>query len=77
MKTVSIKRSGTVEEMPIEEFSKWMCLVEAFYYLENKAEELSVSLDKMIQVGAINQYIKERYPAMLADVRFEVENGIL
>lgn len=69
------KTDGTVESMPITEFSRWMCLLEAFEILNNKATELKLDVSDLIKPLAIDEYIKERYPAMLHDVECELKLG--
>ena len=64
--------NGTVESMSVEEFTRWMCLVEAFDILEKKATELSLDVNKLIKPLAVENFIKERYPSMLHDVECEV-----
>jgi len=69
------KKDGTVEYMSLSEFSRWMCLVEAFYILEEKAKDLKIDVTNLIKPLAIDDYIKERYPAMLHDVECELKLG--
>ena len=71
------KHDGTVENMTVEEFSRWMCLVEAFHFLEIKAEELKVDLSALIKPLAIKNYIKDRYDSMKHDVECELKLGNL
>ena len=70
-------KSGKDEKMPIEEFARWMCLLEAFDFIEQKAAQLKVDVEDMIKPLAIEAYINERHPAMLADVKAEIKMGIL
>lgn len=71
------KKDGSVEEMSLNEFSRWMCLVEAFFFIEKKAKELNVNIDKMLKPLAIEQYIKDRYEAMRHDIQVEISLGKL
>jgi hypothetical protein len=73
---INIKRKdGSTESMPIEEFSRWMCLVEALYFIEVKAKELKVDMNSMIKPLAIDMYIKERFEAMKHDIQCEHRLG--
>lgn len=73
---IIIKRgNGIVEEMSNEEFTRWMCLVEAFHFIEEKAKDLKVDPFHMIKPLAIESYIKARFPAMLYDVECELLLG--
>lgn len=79
------KRDGSIEEMSIEEFTRWMCLVEAFDFIEQKAKELKVDWLDMIKPLAIETYIHGnvaqgvdgRYLSMLHDVKCEHELGLI
>ncbi len=72
------KRDGSIEYMSVEEFSGWMCLVEAFHFIEKKAEELNLeNVERLLKPLAIEQYIAERRPSMLHDVSVEHRMGIL
>jgi hypothetical protein len=76
--TVGIARKdGSVEDMEVKEFTRWMCLVEAFHFIEEKAKELNVNSEDMLKPLAIDAYIKERYDGMLHDVTCEIKLGLL
>lgn len=78
MKTVSINLSnGTTHTMSIDEFTRWMCLAEAFHFIEEKAAELQVDVEKLIKPLAIESYIKERFDSMKHDVSHEIEHDLL
>jgi hypothetical protein len=61
-----------------EETARWMCLVEGIDFIYDKFEELGIPVAeleskkyiKKVDRGLI-KYIKERFEAMLFDVRFE------
>jgi hypothetical protein len=71
------KRDGSVEQMTIEEFSRWMCLMEAFHFIEEKSKELNLKVEKLLKPLAIDEYIKERFDSMLHDVTVEHSMGNL
>jgi len=78
MNKVIIERTnGTVEQMSSVSFARWACLIEAFEFIQEKAEELKLDVDNFLKPVAIEHYIEERYPAMLHDVNTEIELGIL
>jgi hypothetical protein len=74
---IKIDRMGGTEYMSVEEFSRWMCLVEAFDFIEKHAEELGVNYSNMIKPTAIEKYIIERFHAMRYDVGVEHERGTI
>lgn len=67
-----------VDEMPDEELARWMCLVEGVNIIFDRFEDLNIpeseieskKYSKRID-KALEKYIKERFNAMLADIRFE------
>lgn len=61
--------------MTLTEFARWACLVEAFHFIQQKAEELGVNSIDMIKPLAIEKYIEERFEAMLWDSRIEHQLG--
>jgi hypothetical protein len=75
---IDIKKSdGSIESMTIDEFSRWMCLAEAFYFIETKAKELKIDVTKLLKPLAIEIYIKERFHSMKHDVECEHSLGNL
>ena len=77
--TVEIERGdGSMETMSDTEFTRWACLIEAFDFIKEKAEQLGVSnIDLLIKPAAIEKYMEERCISMLHDVQCEIKLGIL
>lgn len=75
--TVEIPRNdGSIEEMSATEFTRWACLIEAFDFIREKAEQLGVdNLELLIKPNAIEKYIEERWISMLHDVQVEIKMG--
>ena len=73
MITIDTKK-GKVE-MTLTEFARWACLMEAYHFINERAEELEVNPIDMLKPLAIEKYIDERYHAMLYDVQLEHEMG--
>ena len=74
---IKIERSGGIEYMEIEEFSRWMCLVEALFFIKEKAKDIGVDYTNLIKPLALEEYVKDRYPSMLHDVTIEHSLGNL
>lgn len=74
---IEIETKKGKSNMDLEEFTRWACLAEAFYFLENKASELDLDLDKLLKPLAIESYVDERYPSMRHDVGIEYMMGNL
>lgn len=78
MKQVQIKRAdGAIERLNAVSFARWASLIEAFDLISDKARELNVDLDNFLKPVAIEHYIEERFPSILHDVEYELENGLL
>lgn len=77
--TVVIERGdGSVEEFTSTEFTRWACLIEAFEFIRQKAEQIGVdNLELLIKPAAIEKYIEERAVSMIQDVETEIKMGIL
>lgn len=76
--TVDIVRTGgIVEQMTVEEFTRWICLMEAFHVIKQKGDDLKVDIMEFIKINAIDAYIQERFPSALADIKTELKAGIL
>ena len=77
--TVAIERkNGSVETMSDTEFTRWACLIEAFDFIKEKAEQLGLdNMDLLIKPAAIEKYIEERAVSMLHDVTCEIQMGLI
>lgn len=72
------KKDGSEEMMSMDEFSRWMCLVEAFHFIETKAADLKLdNAEKLLKPLAIEQYIVDRFPSMRHDVGVEHQMGTI
>jgi len=71
------KKDGTTEEMTLEAFSRWACLVEGIQAVDQKLVDAKVpdSDTKWVKPLAFEKYIQERYHSMLRDVEVEHELG--
>jgi hypothetical protein len=72
---IKINRKDGVEYMDLDTFSRWMCLIEAFHFIEQHAEEFAIDASNLLNSSAIDKYIEERYHAMRHDVGFEHAMG--
>lgn len=80
MKTFEFNlKDGTKKVMELEEFTRWACLLEGVEKVSEKLEEAGVpqSDGSWVKPLAFEKYIKERYPAMLHDIKTEVAMGNL
>jgi hypothetical protein len=72
---IKINRKNGVEFMSIDEFTRWMCLVEAFDFIERFMGENKLEVDNISSVSAIEKYINERFHAMRYDIEHEHAAG--
>lgn len=75
IKNVSIKTNDKVKHvMSVETYCRWLCLMEAMEYINEKATKLNVDLsknDKWIKPLEFQKYIKQRFHSMHHDVKIE------
>lgn len=78
MKYVTIKlKNGKVEKLTATQFARWVCLIEALEFIQNRANELNIDVEKIIKPVAIEHYIEERFISLIHDVTVEMETGLL
>lgn len=68
---------GKVEELSVEEFVRWACLIEAVEIASEKCADLGMNPDTddiWIKPTAYNHYINERYPSMLHGIQKELSS---
>lgn len=72
---VLVKTKSNKEHiMDLETYTRWLCLVEALEFINQKAKNSKIDLDindKWIKPLAIQKYIKQRYPSMFHDFKIE------
>ena len=71
-------KTGT-ESMHIDQYARWLCLVEAIDYIDKKCEERGANMDDVdwVKPIALQKYIDERFHSMRQDLKFEYNNGML
>lgn len=74
---ITIETKNGRERMSVEVFSRWGCLLEAFEFIQKRAEELNLDVDAFIKPLAIEKYVEERFPSILHDVTVENQMGLL
>lgn len=74
---VVLTTKNKTETLGLDEFTKWLCLLEAVEYIEAKATEVGVDLDESdewIKPLALQKYVKERFVSMRHDVKVNLKN---
>jgi hypothetical protein len=67
-------KDGSAHNMTLESYARWLCLAEAFDYIDKSIERRKgrdKDIESAIKPIAIQKYIDERYHAMLHDVKVE------
>ena len=67
-------KSNKTHIMSVEEYTRWLCLIEALEIINLKAKDKKLNLednDYWIKPLAFQKYIKQRFPSMLHDFRVE------
>lgn len=80
MKTFEFNlKDGTKKVMQLEEFVRWACLIEGVEKVSEKLDEAGIPQNdnSWVKPLAFEKYIKERFPAMLHDIKTEVALGNL
>jgi hypothetical protein len=72
---IKIKTKKGMENMTLIEFSRWVCLIEAYDFILEKADEMGVDFLDFIKPIAIEKYIEERFPSVFHDISVEHELG--
>jgi hypothetical protein len=62
-----------------ETFARWLCLMEAFYIINKKAEDLNINLndDDVVKPLAFEKYIQQRYESMMLDLTHDEKNNLV
>lgn len=75
IKKISITtKSKNKHVMSVDSYSRWLCLVEAMQFINQKAQKSKIDLDKndkWIKPLSLQKYIKERYHSMKHDLTVE------
>ena len=72
------KKNGTVN-MSKETFARWLCLAEAFYIIDKKAEDLNIDLNgkDWVKPLAFEKYIDQRFESMMLDLNHDENKNLL
>jgi hypothetical protein len=74
---IQVKLKDKTEEMSVETFARWMCLIEAIDCIQRKCEDENINIEKVdwVKPIAIQHYINERFHSMVHDVTVEHQLG--
>lgn len=70
-RTIEVKLKDKTETLPIEAYSRWLCLIEAIELVCNKAKQMKIdtvnNID-WIKPLAFQKYIDERHESMVDEI---------
>jgi hypothetical protein len=58
--------------------ARWLCLMEGFYIMEKKAQDIGINLEKKdwIKPLAFEKYVQERFESMMLDMEIDAREGV-
>ena len=74
MKTITVQTKHKAEEMSVETYARWLCLMEAIYIVCKKADDLKISTDKdmsWIKPISFQKYMDDRFTSMIHEIQLE------
>lgn len=76
--TYKTKKNGDIS-MNKETFARWLCLMEAFYIINKKAEDLNINLNDndVVKPLAFEKYIQQRFESMMLDLTHDEKNNLI
>lgn len=76
--TFKTKKNSEIT-MNKETFARWLCLMEAFYIINKKADDLNINLDDkdVVKPLAFEKYIQQRYESMMLDLSYDEKNNLI
>jgi hypothetical protein len=68
--TVVVRCQDSITSYNLDEYVRWLCLLEAICHIDIKAKEVEINLDDedWVKPLAFKEYIKERFISMKYDV---------
>lgn len=77
-KHITVNTSNGQEQMTIEHYSRWLCLLEAIDFIDKKCDEWGKNMDDVdwVKPIAIQKYIDERFHSVKRDVEYEIDQGM-
>lgn len=73
--TIELEVRGKKENMPIDMFIRWACLIDAIDVISEKCQQLKIDKDddSWINPGAIEKYIYDRFYSMRHNIMKDLE----
>ena len=76
---IPVNTKDSVVNMSIDQYSRWLCLIEAIDFIDKKCEEWGKDIENVdwVKPVALQKYIDERFHSMKHDVTVEYDMGLL
>jgi len=74
-KTITVQTKTKEEELSIDTYARWLCLMEAIYIVCKKADEIGVHTDKdmsWIKPISFQKYMDERFVSMKHEIELDL-----
>jgi hypothetical protein len=74
-KTITIQTKAKNEELSIDAYARWLCLMEAIHIVCKKADELGMHTDKdmsWVKPISFQKYIDERFVSMKHETELDL-----
>jgi len=73
-KTITVQTNNNTEEMSLETYARWLCLMECIHIVCRKADDLKISTDKdksWVKPISFQKYMDERYTSMMHEIEMD------
>lgn len=76
---ITVNTKDNKINMSIDQFSRWMCLIEAIDFIDKTCVEWGKDIEEVdwVKPVALQKYIDERFHSMKHDVTVEYDMGLL
>ncbi len=74
-KHITVTTNQGTEQMTVDHYARWMCLIEAIDFIDKKCEEWGKDMDSVdwVKPIAIQKYIDERFHSLKYDLVKDLE----
>jgi hypothetical protein len=77
MKNITVQAKDKTEEMSLETYARWLCLMECIHIVCKKADELKIPTDRdlsWVKPISFQKYMDDRFTSMMHEI--EMDHGL-
>lgn len=77
--TVVVRSHNNITSYKLDEYVRWLCLLEAICHIDTHAKEREINLDKgadWVKPLVLHKYIKERFLSMKYDIVAKLKGDV-